>query len=222
MEYHLDEKDRAYDFIIEKLKNEEWTPNKKILPEDVLAQEIGVSRIAVHIAVEKLIGMGVLKRTLGSEIFVNDFEAIPISSISLVNISKEDIVQILELRKHLEVAAVEMFVENASDDDIEELAHIYDDMVNNRDDREKFYRADFEYHKKIANGSKNRFLISIYNLLLDILKNQQKELYSKIGPQIGIDYHRHILNHIKRREVELAKLSMREHIKAAIDDFIKT
>ncbi len=217
MAYNSNAKDRAYDFIIDKIKNKEWSPDQKIWTEDVLVQEIGVSRVAVRNAVEKLVGMGILKKLQGSGTFVNTLDAIPLSNVSLVHISRADMVQILDLRKYIEPAAVEMFILHASDDDINELSRIYDEMVRCSEDEKKFYKADFEFHKKIANGSNNRFLISIQNMLVDIFEDHQKVLYSNIGPGIGIEYHENILKYIKMRDVELATLFMRKHIEAAID-----
>ncbi len=222
MAYKINAKEKAYDFILEKIKSKEWIPDQKIWTEDVLVDEIDVSRAAIRNAVEKLVGMGILKKIQGSGTYVNSIDAIPLSNISLVHISKGDMIQILELRKYLEPGAVEMFIKNAKDDDIKKLENIYDYMQQNYTDMEVFYKADYEFHKLIASGSGNRFLIAVQNLLVDILENHQKILYTSIGPGIGLEYHENILKYIKKHEVELAMLFMKKHIETTIEALGKT
>lgn len=225
MAYNNNAKDIAYNFILNKIKNNEWKPDEKIWTEDVLVKNTGVSRIAIRNAVEKLVGMGILRKVQGSGTFVQSSEDVSILSMPLFSLSNDEMLQLLELRKYLEPATVEMFIKNFDENDVLELEKLYNEMVENVNDMNSFHKADFAFHKVISRGSKNTFVIKINDLLVDILENHQKDLYGHIGPQIGLEYHKLILKYIKQKDIELASIYMKKHmektIEAVIDAFEK-
>lgn len=221
MAYKSNAKEIAYEFILDKIKKGDWKSNEKIWTEDILVQTIGVSRVAVRDAVEKLAGMGVLRKIQGSGTFVEGLDDIALNNMSVIAISYEELMQLLEFRKYLEPATVEMFIKHATDEDIQQLEDYYNKMVECVDDVEAFYKADYAFHRMLAKGSDNIFVLKVNDLLVDILENHQKNLYNSVGPEIGIDYHRLILKYVKERDVELASLYMKKHMEATIEARLK-
>lgn len=217
MAYNNNAKDTAYDFIISKIKTGFWNANDKIWTEDILSKELGVSKVAVRNAVEKLSGMGVLRKIQGSGTYVESIDASSILSMPILNISDEEVMQLLELRLYLEPASVAMFIKNSDENAIYELEKSYELMINNVDCIDRFYRADYDFHRIIAKGGKNKFVVKINDYLVDILENHQRNLYQSIGPNIGVEYHGYILRYIKEGDIELATLYMKKHMEATIE-----
>ncbi|WP_317855220.1 FadR/GntR family transcriptional regulator [Chakrabartyella piscis] len=220
MPYNNNAKEVAFDFILDKIKAGEWQQGEKIWTEDVLVQNIGVSRIALRNAVERLSGMGVLRKVQGSGTFVERVSDIPLG-MSILSLTEDEVMQILEFRKALEPATVELFIYNYTEEHMALLEQSYADMKANVGDVEQFYKADFAFHRTLAKGSNNFFVEKVNDLLVDILENHQKSLYNTIGPDVGIAYHGLLLKYIREKDVEVASLFMKRHIEAAIGDFEK-
>ncbi len=128
---------------------------------------------------------------------------------------------LLKFRKYFEFGNIRMFVHRCSDQDLIDL----EDKVlamESTDSHGDFAEADFEFHSIIANGTDNPIVLRVHAIMMSILKEQQHVLNERIGPKVGIEYHRQILVAIQKKDTELASLLMSRHIDAAIEDFIHT
>lgn len=213
--------EKVYDFIIDKIKSNEWEPNSKIMSENELCKELNVSRIAVRQAMEKLVALGLLKKKQGAGTFVSNIEASTYMSslMPMLLLEDDDILSLLEFRIYFEYGNVRMFMKNHDQEDVEKLDYYYDEMKKNTDNLEKFYLADFNFHNVIAKGTKNPIVIKINEILMEILKKHQAVLYKNVGPNIGMEFHESILKAIKAKDGKLAALLMRRHIEAAIKEY---
>ncbi|MFT5875119.1 MAG: GntR family transcriptional repressor for pyruvate dehydrogenase complex [Clostridium sp.] len=216
--------EKVYNFIIEKIKSNEWLPESRIMTEKQLGEDLKVSRVAVRQAIDQLVAIGMLKKKQGSGTFVRNIEDSTYTDtfmpIFLVN--PKDMLSVLEFRIYFEYGNVRMFMNNCDQEDIERLEYYLDEMNNNNDDIEKFYLADFNFHNTIAKGTKNPIVIKINEILIEILQNHQAVLYKNIGPEIGIAFHEDILKAIKANDGKIAAMYMRRHIEAAIKQYKKT
>jgi GntR family transcriptional regulator, transcriptional repressor for pyruvate dehydrogenase complex len=64
--------DKIVDQIKECIISGEWKPGERIPSENDLTKQLNVSRISVRDAIQRLIGMGVLKVRVGEGTFVTD------------------------------------------------------------------------------------------------------------------------------------------------------
>ena len=55
----------AYDYIVDQIRSGIWKPGDKIATEVQLVESIGVSRVAVREAIERLVTMSVLNKVRG-------------------------------------------------------------------------------------------------------------------------------------------------------------
>jgi DNA-binding FadR family transcriptional regulator len=104
-----------------------------------------------------------------------------------------------------------------SDEDVDELKKTYEKMKNHISDNEDFYTADYEFHRIVAKGTKNQLVISINEMLTGVLVTSQELINLKIGPEIGLKYHRDIIRAIDNNDAEMASLLMTRHIEATIN-----
>ncbi|MCC5910374.1 MAG: FadR family transcriptional regulator [Clostridiaceae bacterium] len=210
----------VYKTIEEKIFNKEWTPGMKIASENQLSQDLGVSRMSVREAVEKMVALNILTKKQGEGTFVNELSAsIYLNSlIPMILINKDNLLDVLEFRKVIEVDSAQMCAERCDDETIENLEECFQIMCDNKDQSPKFVQADYQFHMEIAKGTKNSLIIKVNSILTDILKFQQKEINKYLGPESGVEEHKKILHAIKERDANLAALFMKRHIERTINE----
>ena len=65
--------DQVYDIIVRKIADGEWEKGGKIPSEIELSRELGVSRITLKMALQKLNALGIIETRVGEGSFVQDF-----------------------------------------------------------------------------------------------------------------------------------------------------
>ncbi|HWQ80082.1 MAG TPA: FCD domain-containing protein, partial [Anaerovoracaceae bacterium] len=108
------------------------------------------------------------------------------------------------------------FMKSYDEKDVEELENTYARMQAKVSENKDFYIADYEFHKIIAKGTKNPIVISINEMLTGVLVASQELTNLKIGPDIGLAYHKEIIDAIKKNDSQMAALLMTRHIEATI------
>ena len=94
-------------------------------------------------------------------------------------------------------------------------------MIKYQDDFEKFTEEDLNFHMKIVEGSNSPLIIKVNGILKNLLRAHQKLLYNNLGPSGGLSEHKLILEAIKNRDSQLAKLFAKRHIERTIRDVNK-
>ncbi|MGL5726114.1 FadR/GntR family transcriptional regulator, partial [Cetobacterium sp.] len=142
----------VFSYLKDKIMNGDWSEGERITPEISLSNELQVSRNSVREAIEKLVGLGILEKMKGKGTFIKkrdcglSFNEFLRDSIIL----KSDYLEILEFRKGFEVRNIELFIENSTKDDLEELQKNYEKMIENKNIGEEFSYYDAKFHDTIA------------------------------------------------------------------------
>lgn len=200
---HLSLKEKAYQIIKEKLLGMEFQPGARIR-EDLLAEEIAISRTPVREAINKLVAEG----------FV---ENVPRRGLFFINIKKDEILDLLDAREALEILAVDKCIEKVSPDQIRTLEKVLDDTQRALD-AEKFARCnelDSQFHLEIAKISGNKKLIGFCREIEDymrIARAVEKETQTKIKLQHALKEHHQILESIKNKDRAEAERATRQNI----------
>lgn len=210
---------KAYEFILEKIKNNEWVPGQKIFTEKELCEELNLSRISVRTALDKLAVLGIIEKRKGAGTFVSEIDLNDIVNniVPLMALKPTDLLDVLRFRLYFEPANVKEFMKNHSPEDIEALKESFERMKQNIQDNEDFNLADIEFHKIIARGTKNPIVISIYEMLTGILEASLDLSYGKIGAEICVKFHEGIIDAIEQKDKDMATLLMTRHIEENIE-----
>lgn len=222
MEIKLNASEKVYKIIEGKILNKEWTPGMKIDSENKLAKELEVSRMSVREAMEKLVALNVLTKKQGEGTFVNELTPSMYLNglIPMILLDKDNLIDILEFRKIIEVDSARLCAERCNEEDLEALEKCYEDMVKYKDDPDNFYKADYNFHMAIAHGTKNSLIVKVNSIMTDLLMFHQKEIHQYLGPKGGIKEHIEILNAMKSRDSEIVSLLMRRHIDRTLNEII--
>ncbi len=213
----------VYQAIEEKIINQEWVAGMKITSENQLSTELGVSRMSVREAIEKMVALSILTKRQGEGTFVNELSpSMYINGlIPMMMLNKDNLIDVVEFRVLIEGNSAALCAERCDDETIIALENCYKIMFENSDNSEEFANADHQFHIEIAKGTKNSLVIKVNSILTDIWKHQQKELNRYLGPSKGLEEHKKILEAIKNRDVELARLFMTRHVSRTREDIIK-
>jgi len=210
----------VYEAIEEKLLNEEWTPGMKIDSENHLAKRLGVSRMSVREAIEKMVALNILTKKKGGGTYVNEITPSTYLNglLPMILLKKDNLLDVLEFRRMIEVDSAKLCAERCDEDTLRNLEEMYRVMMENPNNTPEFAYADYRFHMEIAKGTKNSMVVKINSLLTDLWKHQQKELNQYLGSEGGIEDHRKILGALTARDGELAAIYMRRHIERTISD----
>ena len=206
----------AYDYIVDQIRSGIWKPGDKIATEVQLVESIGVSRVAVREAIERLVTMSVLNKVRGSGTYVEQKDNMSFMSAAILGADADYMLKILEFRKMFDSYNVELFLKYATDEEIELLKQNYQEMVDMKDNMQKFRAIDQRFHDIIAIGTRNPMIIRISKTFTDIFEANQDQMYHKIGPQNAIYYHGKMLEAIEERNAEVAAIYARMSIEASI------
>jgi GntR family transcriptional repressor for pyruvate dehydrogenase complex len=212
--------DKVFNEIKNKIISGEWNTGMKITSESQLAQEFEVSRVSVREAIEKMVALNVLTKKQGGGTFVNELNSSVYlnSLIPMITLDKIEYLDILQFRLMIEVESTRLCALRCQDNIITQLEDCYIEMLESKDNMDKFTERDLEFHRIIAEGSGNPLVIKIYEILRDLLSYHQKSLYKNLGPSGGIKEHKLVLDAIKNRDGELAAIYIRRHIERTIKD----
>ncbi|WP_448536554.1 GntR family transcriptional regulator [Pseudothermotoga sp.] len=187
-----------------------YVPGQRIVI-DALAKELGVSVTPVREALHHLAAEGLVSVEPRKGFTVKKWEP-------------KEIEDLLYLRMYLEKLACRLFIEKASERDIEELSMIVkqmDDAVQNSD-LEALTRFNSQFHDKIVQGSGNEELLKIMESLGTKLHRVRILSLSYPGrmEQSCIE-HRAIFDAIVERNIALAEERVEEHIKKVMATLLK-
>jgi GntR family transcriptional repressor for pyruvate dehydrogenase complex len=196
-----------------------WKVGEKMPSENELCTLFGVSRVTVRAAIQQLEILGLVETKHGGGTFVKDF-----SSISAVDAfhplvqlhHNQDIITVLEYRKIIEKGTIGIAASKITEQDIQSLEENYATMLSLTDDPELYAKADLQFHYRIAQISRNPIIVKVYQIINEILSVAMVDIVKMLGHQIGIKYHREVIDALKRGDKNGCEALMDEHIDVTI------
>ena len=201
MNEYLPLRDVVFNTLRQAILKGELAPGERLM-EIQLADRLGVSRTPIREAIRKLELEGLVLM-------------IPRKGAEVAKISEKSLRDVLEVRRALEVLAVELACQRMTEDDIKKLESAQEDFKAAVDKGEAMAIAetDEHYHDIIYNGTGNVRLIQLLNNLREQMYRYRLEYIKEADKrQILLIEHEHILKGLKERKMDEVKEAMREHI----------
>ncbi|MCU7557009.1 FadR/GntR family transcriptional regulator [Macrococcus capreoli] len=205
------------DLISEQIKNGDYQVNEKLPSIQKLAQDYGVGQASIREALNALRVMGLLEIRHGEGTFVKNIKP-KVFSKEMAIYTKKDIIDLLEVRKIIEVGAAERAAQHRTTEDLNQIKQALDQMqlvINNKAVGEE---SDLAFHMSIARATKNELLIQLLEEVSDKIKTTMKEtrkiwIYTETK-SIEKLYKEHleIYEAIETQSVERAKEKMLNHL----------
>ena len=205
------------EYLVNKLKDGAYDTVNKIETEDAIGAHLNVSRSSVRQAIEKLVALGVLKKVQGSGTYVNPFEDASFKGMMYYRPNYERLLSILEFRMQFDSGNTALFVEHASDEDMEQLEENYRLMCEGAMNKDLVQKYEREFHRLIALGTHNVIIIRISEMLNDLLINYADLQYDSVGSNNCLEWHGRILEALRAKNGDMARLCVVQDISNAIN-----
>ncbi|ARK30264.1 FadR/GntR family transcriptional regulator [Halalkalibacter krulwichiae] len=206
--------------ITEMIKNGEVSPGERLASVQQLAEDFNVGRSAIREALSALKAVGLVEIKQGEGTFVkkinHDIAANVIPSVAFMK--QEDVRQLFEIRKIVETGAASLAALNHTEEDLQQIENIIDEMKRAVGDGELGEKADVDFHMAIVRSTKNEMLLKLLETVSDTMQVAMREarklfLYTE-SDQMQKLYkdHLEIFEAIKSKDSKKAYDAMMKHI----------
>ena len=193
---------RAYDHLREEIIAGRLQPGAE-LAEVALSERLGVSRGPIREAIGRLAAEGLVTVR-------------PRRGAVVRRLSKDEFLELYQVREALEIMAVRLAVPRLGADDFTTLQAMIDAMANHAEHGEvtEFFEANVAFHAYLLEASGNRKLQELYGQLLGQMgRYRMRSLTLRGNLQRSVVEHAAILQAAKSGNTERAAHLMSEHIR---------
>lgn len=187
--------------IRELILDGELPPGSRV-PEKALCQRFGVSRTPLREALKVLASEGLL-------------ELLPQRGAKVAQLTLDDIEEMFPVVGALEALAGELACQRISDEEIETIARLHENMVvaYRHRDRPTYFALNQQIHERILDATANDTLINAYRGLAGRIRNARYVAnMSEPRWRQAVEEHEAILDALRRRDgPELATI-LRDHL----------
>ncbi len=139
-------------------------------------------------------------------------------------VSREDLLEIAELRSLIECHALELSIKNGDTDWEGDLVaahhklHLLEQKLLNGDDAEKetWKRYDFEFHQALIAACNSKNLMSVHAIVFDKYLRYQMLVLTYRG-EVAANEHKAMFDAALRRDTDTATSILRQHIQNGLD-----
>jgi GntR family transcriptional repressor for pyruvate dehydrogenase complex len=219
--------------IYEMIRTGELKPGSRLDSVQQLAENFQVGRSAIREALTSLRAMGLVELKQGEGTFIKEFDkdqiTFPLSTAILMN--KEDIAQLLEVRKIIEIGSAATAAKKRTTEHLTKMERALLEMKSANGDEELGEKADLQFHLAIAEAGQNALLLSLMNHVSDLMGETMREtrrvwLFSKQTTVEQLyEEHKSIYEAIKEQDEEKASKFMLVHlenIESILDKYFQT
>jgi GntR family transcriptional regulator, transcriptional repressor for pyruvate dehydrogenase complex len=207
--------DRIADMIKQEIAEGRLAPGERLPPEQVLAENFGVSRNVVREGIARLRNEGIIESRQGIGAFVATSPT-PTLRLDASLRSPDRHQSLFELRAALEVRAAELAALRRTEEDLRAIQRAFDDMERSMDWGKDGVEHDIEFHRAIAGATGNGFMLATIMFIAEHLKESIKLTRTmsdiKEVNAVTLQEHRAILVAIGARDPAAAKLAMATHL----------
>jgi DNA-binding GntR family transcriptional regulator len=190
--------EQAYHFVLQSILSGELTPGMRV-PAEAVAEALGISRMPVRDALRRLEGDGAVM------IFTN-------RGASVAEFSREEIVQLIEMRAALEGLAARVALPHVGKHEIEELDQLKQRMERASDDLVKWMSSHDDFHNYLTALSRRALLIRQTERMRIMLRPYYRQYYAKTHELeiVGLE-HRKIIEAVRKGDPDRVESIVRMH-----------
>jgi len=210
--------DSVLEELVRMFQAGELKAGDKLPNQNALAAQLGVSRASLRESLHTLAIAGVLEQRPGFGTVVRgplpqDFAEL--FNLPLISDPKETI-ELVQARRYIEVANVELAVEHATEGQLAELDRLCREMAAaaRRGDQQAYVRGDAAFHHLLARSTGNRFMEHLFLTLRRVMEQFIHESFRVLPRMLdrSLEDHRRICEAVRRRDRRRAVAAMTTHM----------
>lgn len=168
--------------------------------EEEIARSLGVSRTPVREALRRLQTRGLLEFASGR-------------GLGIVELSKQQVLELYAMRKLLEGAAARLAAQHATPTEVAHLRDMLTEFSQQTSDPARLAQINRAFHRAICDAAHNRYMLQSLNDLGDALALLHDTTFSVPGrPHTAHCEHTVIVDAIENRDPDMAEKTARDHI----------
>ncbi len=194
-------------------------PGDVFMTEAGIAEQYGVSRNIVRESVSRVRALGLLESRQGKGLIVSSCDPAELlsSTIAFYGSGPEQLLQLAQFRYTLEVGAVDLAVENATESQVSRILAIAEqhaallDQSNPQSNTED--QLELAFHTLILQMTHSDLIIALHRVLGDYFKSAARQIsgWSQLNRNT-VWQHRAIAQAIQQRDAEQARAQLRQHL----------
>jgi DNA-binding FadR family transcriptional regulator len=195
-------------------------PGTELLPESIMAKQLGVSKFSMREALRVAQSQGLIEISQGRRTKVANVSVKPATKILniILRRSEGDLLELTEVRKCLECHIARFAAMRAKPHGIEAMAKTIRDMKIGFDNLDYCIDKDLEFHNILVKSTQNKVFEIMLAPLAELLYESRLETLRFSGVQKAINEHSRILEAVMSGNTELAEESMALHLQTAEDN----
>jgi DNA-binding GntR family transcriptional regulator len=198
VEQPLSLKKQAYEAIKNAIIHHAILPGE-VLYERNLSESLGISRTPIREALPLL--------ELGGWV-----KSIPRKGTFVSNIFKQDVEEVVQIRRALEILVIELLIPSISPEDIKEIERLYGKQCEQQDTK-TFITTDRQFHTYLAQLSGNRQLVKLMQSIGDKIRwFGVSALHCPNRKEQCLQEHGLIIEKLKSKDLNQAKKAVLSHI----------
>ncbi|MBU0588156.1 MAG: FadR family transcriptional regulator [Gammaproteobacteria bacterium] len=213
--------DQVADALVAEIKAARIHPGDKLPTEAALAAQFQVSRTVVREAVSRLKSLGLVDSRQGSGVYVKSAGFSPLNFDARHAVSKQAVIQMVEVRRALEAEVAGLAAQRRSKADVKRIRQCIQAL-------DKAVRAggdgvdeDVQYHRAIAETARNPFLIGTLEYLGQFLRGATRVTRANEARRADFarqvkDEHDMIYRAIEAGDAAAARQAAAQHMNNAI------
>lgn len=217
------ERKTTADWVVDTLKkhiaNGAYVVGEKLPTQHELAKALDVGRSSIREAMRELQVLGLVELRSGSGAVLRSTMITPESAVHWFKENALLLSDLFDVRFALEPAAAKLAATRATCADIAKLEEAFNLFVAAADngDISQLVLQDEAFHGQIVHCSHNPFFLKINELLTqEFRKYRQRSYRVATNNHEAVEPHRDVLNAIKKRDPEAAKLQMNRHLELSL------
>ena len=211
---------QTYESLLQMIIGGKLQPGDRLASENELSERFGVSRNTLRAAINKLNALGFTETKRGGGTFVKKIggDAYLNFFLPALLMDANGVIEVLEFRKGIEVQAVKLAAERATEAEIRQLKRFLDLSHKHLNDMEKFAYHNTHFHASIAKASHNQMFEKMMEIVRTIITSKMQDYQVQQGHDIDSDfYHSMIFQCIANHKPDEAALMMDKHLTLLIE-----
>jgi DNA-binding GntR family transcriptional regulator len=201
---------KVVNYIINQIANEHLPPGMRVIEKEI-ADSTGASRSTIRYAISTLIGQGILDSTS--------------HGVIVPKLDNKALRDLFEFRTIIEVAAVGLVCDRASDGQLKKIASCVAKMEKSLEIGAliDFMKSDEEFHQLLAEASGNERIIQVMPVFrLQTVKYRSRHMLVAGSPLSRLKEHKLIFKMLLSRNKSKAMEAMANHLKKTSEAILST
>ncbi|MBX9612878.1 MAG: FadR family transcriptional regulator [Burkholderiales bacterium] len=213
--------DQVADALAAEIRSGRLAVGVKLPTEAALVEQFGVSRTVVREAISRLKSIGQVQSRQGSGVYVKDAGFSPLHFDARYAVSKQAVIQMVEVRRALEAEVAALAATRRTSADLQRIRQAITALDKAVAAGGDGVEEDVAYHRAIADAAQNPFLISTLDYLRQFLRGATRVTRANEARRADFaaqvrDEHAAIARAIEQADPSAARAAATRHMDNAV------